>query len=166
MSQYLRVIYPSVTPLHNGAMDKYERRRIRVQELIRLRFDSRQARFAEAIGRDANYVSRMLYAPGKAGKKRIAEDMRDAIEQACHLTPGWLDMDPGTPIIADGAAVASEPQASYSSSPDWPFDRVTPAQWATLTAADRAAVEAVIAAIVRHSTAPARRSPTGTPQAA
>jgi hypothetical protein len=123
-------------------MDKYERRRQRVLELIKLRFEGRQARFAEAIGRDANYVSRMLYMPGKAGKKRIAEDMRDTIERACHLTPGWLDMDPGTPVILDGAMVAAEPTAAYAAA-SWPFLKITRPQWESLSQSERSVVESV-----------------------
>lgn len=42
---------------------------------------------ADKIGVDASYVSRMLYEPGKPGRKRIGEDMARLISQAF---PGWL----------------------------------------------------------------------------
>lgn len=134
-----------------GPMDKYERRRVRVLELLKLRFDDSQVRFAEAIERDPNYVSRMLYPEGKSGKKRIGEGMREAIEQACHLTPGWLDMEPGTPFIADG--VVGEPRPTYKPSAaswSWPFEKVTPAEWLALSVGERRIVEGVAQAILRR----------------
>ena len=72
-------------------MDKYERRRLRLTELITGRCSGVAAAFARAIGRDASYVSRMLYPEGKAGKKRIADDMMEVIEKAFDLPRGWLD---------------------------------------------------------------------------
>lgn len=74
-------------------MDKYERRRLRLIELIAGRCGGVAAAFARAIGRDASYVSRMLYPEGKIGKKRIADDMMEVIEKAFDLPRGWLDSD-------------------------------------------------------------------------
>lgn len=145
--------------LNNWPMDKYERRRQRVQELIRLRFANRQARFAEAIGRDANYVSRMLYPPEKAGRKRIAEDMRDTIEQACELAPGWLDMDPGTPIIRARTTAAAEGRPEeVAHTPPWPFEKVSKKDWAALSPSERALIEGVALAILGRSVKHAKRS--------
>lgn len=45
---------------------------------------------ANAIGKDASYVSRMLYPEGKSGKKRIGEDTVDILTECF---PGWLDAD-------------------------------------------------------------------------
>lgn len=45
------------------------------------------AELARRIGKDPTYVTRMLYPEGKDGKKRIADEMIEAIESAF---PGWL----------------------------------------------------------------------------
>lgn len=69
-------------------MDKYE---IRRQALTRLRDKlgyGAVASIASAIGKEPNYVSRMLYAPGKQGRKRIGEDSVELLNAAF---PGWLD---------------------------------------------------------------------------
>lgn len=52
------------------------------------------AALARKIGRDASYVTRMLYPEGKLGKKRIADDMMEVIETAFMLPRGWLDQEP------------------------------------------------------------------------
>lgn len=77
-------------------MDKYERRRLRLLELRDTRCNGKAATLARDIGRDASYVTRMLYPAGKAGKKRIADDMIEIIEAAFKLPHGWLDQEPGT----------------------------------------------------------------------
>lgn len=74
-------------------MDKYEIRRLKLIELCDKRYGGKLTRLALAIGKDASYVSRMMYPDGKSGKKRIGEDMRDHIESACGAY-GWLDNEP------------------------------------------------------------------------
>ena len=71
-------------------MDKYERRRKNLQLLIDERYRT-PAEFARAIGRSPSYVSRMLYPEGKAGRKRIADDMLELMEHECNLPRGWFD---------------------------------------------------------------------------
>lgn len=138
-------------------MDKYERRRLRLIELKDLLCEKKQAMLAEKIGRDANYVSRMLYAEGKPGRKRIAEDMRDHIEKSFRLAPGWLDMPLKTPILRPGEeppAGAQHVKAAPAPWPEltWPFDRVSAQQWELLTGKERAAIEGVVLALVGHHT--------------
>lgn len=73
---------------NKGMGDKYEFRR---QRLIRLRDEQcggRVAELARRIDRAPSYVSRLLYPEGKAGKKRIADEMLDVIGA---VFPGWLD---------------------------------------------------------------------------
>lgn len=68
-------------------MDKYEQRR---QAMLRLRKrlePGAVGKIAEAIGKDASYISRMLSLPDKAGHKRITEDFADLLNVAF---PGWL----------------------------------------------------------------------------
>lgn len=72
-------------------MDKYERRRLRLIELRDTRCGGNGADLARKIDRDPSYVTRMLYPEGKAGKKRIADDMIEVIESAFSLPRGWLD---------------------------------------------------------------------------
>lgn len=91
MNQYPWVIYHGVMAGNTCLMDKYERRRL---NLIRIRDElcgGVAATLAEKIGRPANYVTRMLYPPDKAGRKRIAEDMVEIIEAAFNLPRGWMD---------------------------------------------------------------------------
>lgn len=75
-------------------MDKYEIRRQRLIWLRDNRCEGANVDLARRIGKDASYVGRMLYPDGKAGKKRIAEDMADTIESAFSLRKGWLS-EPG-----------------------------------------------------------------------
>lgn len=72
-------------------MDKYEARRQRLRQLIDEKCAGVSSSFARQIGRDASYVTRMLYPEGKAGRKRIADDMMEIIETAFDLPRGWLD---------------------------------------------------------------------------
>ncbi|EIP3474874.1 hypothetical protein LSA47_003020 [Escherichia coli] len=72
-------------------MDKYEFRR---QQLIKIRdekCDGKAVNVARKIGREPSYVSRMLYPEGKKGKKRIADDMVEIIEESFGLPRGWMD---------------------------------------------------------------------------
>lgn len=77
-------------------MDKYEKRRVRLAELRDQKFHGSASDLARAIGKEPSYVSRMLYPAGKAGKKRIGEDMAEAIETALGWPKGSLDSD--TPV--------------------------------------------------------------------
>lgn len=91
-------------------MDKYERRRQRLIELLNTRCDGVAANMARKIGRSPSYVIRMLYPEGKPGKKRIAEDMKDVIETAFGI-PGWLDAQEVTNdnnITLDGTRYKSD----------------------------------------------------------
>lgn len=72
-------------------MDKYEQRRLRLEE-IRDRFcNGKASDLARRIEREPSYISRMLYPEGKNGKKRIADDMVEIIEKAFSLPRGWMD---------------------------------------------------------------------------
>lgn len=75
----------------NSEMDKYEHRRMRLLTARDRYCDGSIATLANRIGRSASYVARMLYPEGKAGKKRIAEDMVDVIEAAFPFARGWMD---------------------------------------------------------------------------
>ncbi len=81
-------------------MDKYERRRQRLIKLRNTECAGSAAELARRINREPSYVSRMLYEEGKAGKKRIADDMMEIIETAFNLPRGWMDG-------VDSAAIAT-----------------------------------------------------------
>lgn len=72
-------------------MDKFERRRQRLIELLDTECGGVSAVLARRIGKDPSYVTRMLYPEGKPGKKRIADDMMEEIETAFPLPRGWMD---------------------------------------------------------------------------
>lgn len=63
-------------------MDKYEQRRIALQALVDELGRGGIASIAQQIGKDASYVSRMLYPSGKTGGKRIGEDTAEALARA------------------------------------------------------------------------------------
>lgn len=69
-------------------MDKFEIRRLALRRIVDQIGRGGIAQVARNIGREANYVSRMLYPEGKRGKKNIGDELIDAIEAAY---PGWLD---------------------------------------------------------------------------
>jgi phage repressor protein C with HTH and peptisase S24 domain len=61
-------------------MDKYELRRLTLLKLMNSECNGKIADLAKKLGRSDSYVSRMLYEEGKAGRKRIGDDMKDVIE--------------------------------------------------------------------------------------
>lgn len=87
-------------------MDKYERRRQRLDQIRISRFEGSIAKLAHAIGKAQSYVGRMLYEEGKAGRKRIGEDIAREIEQALHLPPHSLDAEDESPPAPDLGALA------------------------------------------------------------
>lgn len=72
-------------------MDKYEKRRLKLIDLIKLKCGGINAELARRIGRYPSYINRMLYPEGKKAKKRIADEMIEVIETAFNLPKGWLD---------------------------------------------------------------------------
>jgi phage repressor protein C with HTH and peptisase S24 domain len=83
-------------------MDKYEKRRVRLAEVRDHKFHGSASDLARAIGKEPSYVSRMLYPAGKAGKKRIGEDMVDVIETALGWPKGSLDADISVEQLSSG----------------------------------------------------------------
>lgn len=60
-------------------MDQYEKRRKALQSLVDHLGRGGIAAIAQKIGKEPNYVSRMLYPEGKPGKKRIGEDSAQSL---------------------------------------------------------------------------------------
>lgn len=94
-------------------MDKYELRRLRLAELRDAHCNGVTADLARKIERDPSYVSRMLYPVGKAGKKRIADDMIEVMEQAFNLPRGWFDMPLGT-FVSEHGPLSGVSNGTYS----------------------------------------------------
>lgn len=96
-------------------MDKYEKRRLGLIKLRDQQCDGKAVTLASRIERPADYVSRMLYVPGKKNKKRIGDDMVEVIEKAFKLRRGGLEelaeSDMAVSAITQGQVV-SEPAVS------------------------------------------------------
>lgn len=112
----------------NHEMDKYEIRRQRLEKLVNDRAGGNKSKFAEMIERSSSYVSRMLFEEGKAGKKRIADDMIEHIENKLDLGRGWFDK-----TITSGNA-----------SCDWPFDDVSLSKVKALSKQNRDKLEGAL----------------------
>lgn len=69
-------------------MDKYELRRTALKRLVDGLGHGGISRVATKIGKEPNYVSRMLYPDDKPGRKRIGED---SVELLSREFPGWID---------------------------------------------------------------------------
>ncbi len=96
--QYPQHIYPSVFANHNRrSMNFTEHWRLRLQELL-ISTGLTQAAFAERIGVSPDYVSRLLYPMGKAGRKNLGVLTLRKISEAFGLPAGWFDAPIGTPI--------------------------------------------------------------------
>lgn len=73
-------------------MDISDIRRENLRSLMKQRFDGKQARIADALGKSANYISRCLStAPSSAGSKNIGEDFARDIEAKLGLDRYSLD---------------------------------------------------------------------------
>lgn len=69
-------------------MDKYAHRRSALKRLVDGFGHGGISRVATKIGKEPNYVSRMLYPDDKPGRKRIGEDSAELLSREF---PGWLD---------------------------------------------------------------------------
>ena len=125
----------------NSPMDKYEQRRNRLLALVTTLGYGGRATVAKAIGKSPDYISRMLYPPGKPGYKRIGEDTADLISAAY---PHWLD----TVLRAEEARPAGLIAAISGAQGSWPFQSITPAEWTRIPAATRHTLEQQIKALV------------------
>lgn len=91
-------------------MDKYEQRRQALRALVDGLGRGGISAVAKKIGKEASYVSRMLYPEGKSGMKRIGED---TVELLRAEYPGFF-IATGVHGTADSEAAANgEPQPSH-----------------------------------------------------
>jgi phage repressor protein C with HTH and peptisase S24 domain len=78
-------------------MDKYERRRLALKNLVEDLGRGGIAAVASKIGKDTSYVSRMLYEPDKSGRKRIGEDTWEAL---CIAYPAAFSEQGGSALVS------------------------------------------------------------------
>jgi transcriptional regulator with XRE-family HTH domain len=135
--QYPRVIYPAVYGNDNSPMGREEREEHWRQRLLELKNDLhlKQSAMAQAMNVDASYFSRLLYPPGKKGRKNLGLDTMLACREAFHLSADWFDLPLGT-ALPSGQRSLEAPRATAltdaasvvpisSSSVTWPFKQVT-----------------------------------------
>lgn len=116
-------------------MDKFEQRRLDLLHLVTQMGKGGRSRVAMAIGKPADYISRMLYPKDKPGRKGIGEDSVDLLDKAF---PGWRS----------GAHAGELPASIFDPKPTWPFRSVTPQQWAKLSLSTRGLIETQVLAVV------------------
>ena len=75
-----------------GVLDIHETRRARLRVLVDTKYSGKQVALANAIGRQADYISRCLN-----GTKRIGEEFARIVEHGTGLPPGWLDTPESAP---------------------------------------------------------------------
>lgn len=94
-------------------LDRYETRRLALKALVDSMGRGGRAEVAKRIQKEASYVARLLYPPGKDGRKRIGDELMDALSKAY---PGWLEREqkPGA-----AAAVAPPSRARAEARPDY-----------------------------------------------
>jgi hypothetical protein len=142
--QYPQVIYPPVYENHNPSMGQQEHWR---QRLLELKEDLRltQAAMAQAMEVDASYFSRLLYPPGKKGRKNLGLDTMLACRKAFQLQADWFDLPLGAALPSGQKALPGS-QHRVTLPPDqssvvpiakltWPFKQVTYRRLMTLKSA-------------------------------
>lgn len=80
-------------------MDFKEHWRLRLIELMDA-VSVTQATFAERTGISPDYLSRLLYPPGKNGRKSLGPVTIRKIGEAYGLPPGWFDQPAGSALGA------------------------------------------------------------------
>lgn len=86
----LQDIYQGVTEKYNQSMTIYEVRKDNIEKLILERFGGVQRKFAEAIDRQPDYISRIL-----KGGKNVGEAFARHVESSMGLDTGALDVPRG-----------------------------------------------------------------------
>lgn len=100
-------------------MDIYDTRRARLRRLIDEKFGKKQRAFADAIGRQPDYISRVL-----RGGKNLGEDFARFIERELLLPALWLDQPDdaqhaNTVAARPGSFARMGPVISYARASGW-----------------------------------------------
>lgn len=133
LSQYPKVIYLSVMIRKNPPMERTEHWRQRLLEL-KADLDLSQASIAAKIDLPPSYVSRLLYPPGKPGRKNLGLDTMRSLREAYGLSADWFDLPLGEALpskaptqSSTSLSVAEPPPFSnvvHVQTPSWPFKLV------------------------------------------
>lgn len=81
-------------------MTREEHWRHRLIELLKA-LQLTQAAFAKIIEVDGSYVSRLLYPPGKAGRKNLGLDTMQKAREKFNLAADWFDLPLGAKLPSD-----------------------------------------------------------------
>jgi transcriptional regulator with XRE-family HTH domain len=104
------------------------------RRLLELKEDRKlsQAEMASAIGVAASYVSRLLYPPGKPGRKNLGLDTMRAIRAAYDLPADWFDLPLGSGLrngpqqpVGSKHAVNESAEVRQIAPITWPFKQVS-----------------------------------------
>ncbi|WPG35154.1 hypothetical protein [Variovorax sp. EBFNA2] len=133
------------------------------QRLLELKADLAltQAALAAKLEKSPDYVSRLLYEPGKKGRKNLGlQTLRNATK-AFELQPDWFDLPLGAAMPsaqgkATGQAHNAAPPSPISRGVAWPFVRVTPHQYNRLSADQRDHIERTILLLIPPDSESAR----------
>ncbi|MER2513479.1 MAG: hypothetical protein ABTQ25_13865 [Nitrosomonas ureae] len=68
---------------------RFEKRRLKLEGLIRDKCDGINATLAKILGKEPSYVNRLLYPEGKPGKKNIGDEIMSDILDAFDLPEDW-----------------------------------------------------------------------------
>ena len=148
-------------------IEKEEHWRRRLVELIN-HLAVKQVAFSDQTGIGASYVSRLLYEPGKKGKKNLGVDTMDAIRRGYRLPPGWFDLPLGADLPAIGSHMTPQiakvvapftvrPHQSEAVLKVWPFYDVKPEQYDLLSGEEKKHIEADILIRIRGRDQPAKQ---------
>ena len=119
-----------------------DHRRARLQEIITAACGGVIRVFAERIGRDPTYISRLLYEAGKAGGRNVGDEIAEATEREFKLVKGWFDLPLG--VLVPGATDSNVPHEDTENvgwPPSWPFQRLSKSQWSLLSTAEKEHIE-------------------------
>jgi hypothetical protein len=132
-------------------MDKFERRRLDLLDLVQQMGRGGRVRVAAAINKSPDYISRMLYPKEKAGHKGIGEDSVDLLDKAF---PNWRVKK----TTADDASTRTiyavrEPTPPSITGGAWPFKTIEEADWLRIPEATRQVIEQQVRAMIPQSDA-------------
>lgn len=126
-------------------MDRFEMRRMALKALVDDMGRGGRATVAAQIRKEPSYVSRLLYPPGKEGRKRIGDELVEAITRAY---PHWL-----TPKAVEAPAPRVRAGAAPATVRALPAERRAGAEYVDFAAfnpPDRASRPDTLPAVVEH----------------
>jgi hypothetical protein len=128
-------------------MDKYEKRRLDLLNLVEQMGRGGRVRVAAAINKTPDYISRMLYPKNKAGHKGIGEDSVELLDAAY---PGWSgqNLTLTEPLPLETLYAREQPAPIYIAKVKWPFKSIEEADWLSIPEPTREIIEQQVKALV------------------